>query len=52
MVKEPKISKSFFYALFVKCFHNYKLSFFHIYQMYALIYGLKFIGEFENLEFF
>jgi len=23
MVKEPKTTKSFFWALFVKCFHNY-----------------------------
>jgi len=50
MVKEQKTTKSFFWALFVKCFHNYKLLFFHVYQLYVLIYGLKFIWEFLKLE--
>jgi hypothetical protein len=27
MVKEPKIAKSFFQALFIKCFHNYNFFF-------------------------
>jgi hypothetical protein len=50
MVKEPKITKSFFWAFFVKYFHNYKLLLFHVYRIHALIYGLKFIWEFKKLE--
>jgi len=45
MVKEPKIAKSFFQALFIKCFHNYNF-FLHAYQLHALIYGLNFISKF------
>jgi hypothetical protein len=40
MVEESKTAKSFSWALFVKCFHNYKILFFHVYQFHALIYGL------------
>jgi len=35
---------------FVKSFHNYKLLFFHVHQLYVLIYGLKFIWKFKKLE--
>jgi hypothetical protein len=50
-LKEPKTTKSFFWALFVKCFHIYKLLLFHVYHFHALIYGLKFIWELKKLEF-
>ncbi len=50
MAKEPKTTKSFFGALFVKCFHYDKLLFFHVYQLHTLIYGLKFIWEFKKLK--
>jgi hypothetical protein len=43
MVKEPKTIKSLSLAFNFKCFHNYKLLFFHVYQFQALIYNLKFI---------
>jgi hypothetical protein len=49
MVKDPKMAKSFSRAFYIKCFHNYEL-FFHVYQLHALIYGLKFILEFKKLE--
>jgi hypothetical protein len=42
-LRNQKQPKSFFWALFVKYFHNYKLLFFHVYRLHALIYGLKFI---------
>jgi len=29
-------------------FHNYKLLFFHVYPMYVVINGVKFIWEFKN----
>ncbi len=48
MVNEPKITKSFSWALYFKCFHNYELLIFHVYQLHALIYGLKFIFEVKN----
>ncbi len=50
MVKEPKIVKSFFWALFINFFHNYKLLLFHVYQLHPLIYGFKFIWELKKLE--
>jgi hypothetical protein len=50
MVNElPKTTKSFFWALFIEFFNNYKLLFFHVYQLHALIYGLKFIWEFLKI---
>ncbi len=41
--KEPKVAKSFSWALSFKLFHNYNLFIFHV-----LIYGLKFILEFKK----
>jgi hypothetical protein len=49
MVKEPKMAKSFSWTLYFK-FHNYKILFSHVYQLQALIYGLKFILELKNSE--
>jgi len=31
------------FVIYFKCFHNYKLLFFDVYQFHALICGLKFI---------
>jgi len=50
MVKEAKMHKSFSWAIYFKCFHNYKFLFVHVYQLHALIYGLNFILEFKKLE--
>ncbi len=50
MVKEQKTAKSFFWALFVYFFHNYKLLFFHVYHLQTIIYGLKFIWELKKLK--
>jgi hypothetical protein len=50
MVKELKTAKSFSWAFYFKCFYNYTLLFFHVYQLHALIYGLKFILELKKLE--
>ncbi len=33
------------------CFHNYKLFFSDVYQLYGIIYGLKVILEFKKLIF-
>jgi hypothetical protein len=46
MKKEQKRTKSFSWAFYFKCVHNYKLFFPHVYQCHALIYGLKFILDF------
>ncbi len=43
MVKELiKITKSFSWVVYFKYFHDY-IYIYHVYQLYALIYGLKFI---------
>jgi hypothetical protein len=41
--KRTKIAKSFSWALYFKCFHNYIYIFSPLYQLHALIYSLKFI---------
>ncbi len=47
--KEPKVAKSFSWALYFKFFHNYKLYiFFHVYPFHVLIYDLKCILEFKK----
>jgi hypothetical protein len=45
LLDKPKVTKSFSWALSLKCFHNYKLLFFHVYLLHALIYGLKYTLE-------
>jgi hypothetical protein len=45
-LRNQKQPNHFYGPFFVKCFHNYKLLFFHVYQLYVLINGLKFIWEF------
>jgi hypothetical protein len=42
MFKEPKMAKSFFWALSFKYFHMYNFIFFHIYSLHVLTYGQKF----------
>jgi len=48
-LRNKKQPNHFFQALFVKCFHNYKLLFFHVYHLHVLVYDLKFIWEFKKL---
>jgi hypothetical protein len=49
-LKHKKTTKSIFYVFFVKCFHNYKLLFFHVYQFHVIIYGFKLILTFKKLN--
>jgi hypothetical protein len=41
MAKDPKMAKSFSWAFYIKCFHNY--NFFFMFINCILIYGLNFI---------
>jgi hypothetical protein len=53
MVKKPKTTKSFFGALFIKCFHNYEFFFSCLSiacsNIWLEVYlGIKKIGKFYN----
>jgi hypothetical protein len=54
MAKELKIAKSFFWILFIKCIHNYKLLFFHVYQLHVLMAWSLFenFKKFKILKFY
>jgi hypothetical protein len=49
-LRNRKMAKSFSWALYFKCFHNYRLLFFHVYQLKIVIYSLKFILELKKKE--
>jgi len=50
MVMEPKVAKSFFGPFPLNFFTTIYI--YNIYPLHALIYGLKFIFEYINVNFF